>query len=331
MPESEPRLRVPKGADGHIRKAVVAKAARTLRYNWDDVIYFLEVARARNLVRAGQKLKVDHTTVSRRVRELERSLNTTLFKRSKSGFALTEAGMRLLQFAEGMENQANAIIETVVGAERADAAGAVRIASMEGIGSMYLTRCMTEFHKAWPSIQVELITETRLLDMTRREADIFISFFKPTGRRLSVKKIGEFKIFLYASSAYLQAHGTPADLKDLEKHGFVDFIDELIHIKENRWLSDILRPPHVVFRSTSLVAQYMAASNGLGIAMLPSFVAAQNKDLRPVLPAYFAIRDIWLSVHEDLLHIGRIKAVMNFLDKRVASDAEFLMSPKGKA
>lgn len=317
-----------KVGNGQLGKAVVAKAQRTLRYNWDDVIYFLEVARARNLVRAGQKLRVDHTTVSRRVRELEKSLNTTLFKRSKSGFALTEAGMRLLQFAEGMENQANAIVETVVGAERADAAGAVRIASMEGIGSLYLTRCMTDFHKAWPSIQVELITDTRFLDMTRREADIFISFFKPTGRRLSVKKIGEFKVFLYASRDYLQAHGTPERLEDLDGHGFVDFIDELVHIKENLWLSDILRPPHVVFRSTSLVAQYMAATSGLGIAMLPSFVAAQNSELRPVLPAYFSIRDIWLSVHEDLLHIGRIKAVMNFLDKRVAADANFLMSAK---
>ena len=162
---------MPKLANGHIRKPEVAKAARTLRYNWDDVIFFLEVARTRNLVRAGQKLKVDHTTVSRRVRELERSLNTTLFKRSKAGFALTEAGLRLLQFAEGMENNANAIVETVVGSEKADAAGAVRIASMEGIGSMYLTACMAAFSKAYPSIQVELITDTRLLDMTRREAD----------------------------------------------------------------------------------------------------------------------------------------------------------------
>lgn len=305
----------------------MAKAARTLRYNWDDVIFFLEVARTRNLVRAGQKLKVDHTTVSRRVRELERGLNTTLFKRSKAGFALTEAGLRLLQYAEGMENNANAIVETVVGSEKADAAGAVRIAAMEGIGSMYLTACMAAFNKSYPSIQVELITDTRLLDMTRREADIFISFFKPKGRRLSVKKIGEFKTFLYASNAYLQRQLMPSDLKDLDSHDFIDFIDEHIHIKENRWLSDILRPAHVVFRSTSLISQYMAASSGLGIAMLPSYVAAQNRDLRPVLPSYFSVRDIWLSVHEDLLHIARIKAVLAFLEKRVAADADFLMSP----
>jgi DNA-binding transcriptional LysR family regulator len=157
-------------------KAAVVKAARTVRYNWDDVIFFLEVARTRNLIRASQKLKVDHTTVSRRVRELERSLNTTLFKRSKAGFALTEAGLRLLQYAEGMENNANAIVESVVGSEAADASGAVRIASMEGIGSMYLTMCMAEFNKAYPSIQVELITDTRLLDMTRSTFPCFESY-----------------------------------------------------------------------------------------------------------------------------------------------------------
>ncbi len=312
---------------GHIRKAKLAKAARALRYNWDDIIFFLEVARTKNLVRASQKLKVDHTTVSRRVKELERSLNTTLFKRSKTGFAPTEAGLRLLQYAEGMENNANAIIEAVAGSEKADAAGAVRIASMEGIGSMYLTPCMAAFSKIYPSIQLELITDTRLLDMTRREADIFITFFKPKGRRLLVKKIGEFKTFLYASNAYLQRQPMPSSLKELEDHDFIDFIDEHVHIKENRWLSDILRPAHVVFRSTSLVAQYIAATSGLGIAMLPSYVAARNKDLRPILPSYFSVRDIWLSVHEDLLHIARIKAVISFLEKRVLSDAEYLSSP----
>src|SRR3954447_10371097 len=106
---------MPKLANGHIRTAEVAKAARTLRYNWDDVIFFLEVARTRNLVRAGQKFKVDHTTVSRRVTELEPSLNTSLFKRSKAGCTLTEGGVRRRQLAEGMENTANAIVEAVGG------------------------------------------------------------------------------------------------------------------------------------------------------------------------------------------------------------------------
>jgi DNA-binding transcriptional LysR family regulator len=307
----------------------VAKPQRKLRYDWNDVVYFLEVARQRNLVRAAEKLKVDHTTVSRRIRELERSLNSTLFKRSKSGFALTEIGLRLLQYAEGMESQANSMAEAI-GLQEADAGGAVRIAAMEGIGSFYLTQCIGDFNRIYPSIQVELITDTRLLDLSRREADIFVSFFRPQGKRLSVRKVGEFKISLYSSNGYFDDRPYPKTLKELENQAFIDFIEENIYSKENRWLSDILRPAHTVFRSTSLVAQYMAVSNGQGIAMLPSYVAANDKDLRPVMPELFSMRDIWLSVHEDLLHIARIKVLIAFLEKRIEADKAFLTSVRGK-
>lgn len=305
----------------------MAKLQQEIRYDWNDVSYFLEVARKRNLVRAAEKLKVDHTTVSRRVRELERSLNCRLFKRSKAGFSLTETGLHLLQYAEGMESQANSIAETI-GIEHAEAGGAVRIASMEGIGSMYLTPCVSDFNKLYPSIHIELITDTRLLDLSRREADIFITFFRPAGKRLFIKKLGEFKLSIYSSSDYFKGRKSPATLKSLEDETFVDFIDDHVYIKENRWLSDIVRPKHIAFRSTSLVAQYLGISNRLGIGMLPSFVAANNKDLRLIMPELFTMRDIWISAHEDLLHIARIKRVINYLEKRIGDDQKFLTSSK---
>jgi DNA-binding transcriptional LysR family regulator len=229
-----------------------------------------------------------------------------------------------------MESQANSIVEAI-GLQEADAGGAVRIAAMEGIGSFYLTKCIGDFNKLYPSIQVELITDTRLLDLSRREADIFVSFFRPQGKRLSIRKVGEFKISLYSSSDYFDSRTYPKTLKELEDHAFIDFIDDHIYSKENRWLSDILRPAHTIFRSTSLVAQYIAVSEGQGIAMLPSYVAANDRDLRPVMPELFSMRDIWLSVHEDLLHIARIKAVIAFLEKRVEADKALLTSVRGKA
>lgn len=300
------------------------KPNRRLRYNWNDIVYFLELARHKSLVRAGQKLRVDHTTVSRRIRELERSLNMTLFSRGKSGFNLTEAGMRLLKYAEGMENHANSISEAM-GDTGSDAGGAVRIASLEGIGSLYLTKCLGDFNRLYPSIQIELITDSKMLDLSRREADVFISFFEPLGRRLSVKKIGEFKVSLFVARRYFATRPHPKTVKELEGHTFVDFIDELVHVQENRWLSDILRPEHTIFRSTSLVAQFMCASDGLGIAMLPAYVATHNPDLVAVMPELYTVRDIWISVHEDLLHIARVRAVLSFLEKRVEEDRDILM------
>ena len=294
------------------------------RYNWNDITYFLAVARERSLVRAAEKLRVDHTTVSRRIRELETRLNASLFTRSKTGFKLTETGYRLLRYAEGMEAQANAIAEEI-GITGADASGSVRIATMEGLGSFYLTQCLPDLQSRHPSIQIDLITDSLLLDLSRREADLFVTFSKPTGRRLSIRKIGEFKVSLFAARDYLDRHGVPTSIAALNDHVFIDFIDELVQVSENRWLSDIFRPHHLAFRSTSLVAQYMSVCNGQGISMLPSFIAAGNRDLVPILPKLFAVRDIWLSAHEDFLHVARIKAVMAFLETRVNQDKDLLM------
>ncbi len=301
------------------------RSDQRLTYNWNDIVFFLEVARQKSLVRAGARLKVDHTTVSRRIRELEKSLNTTLFSRSRNGFHLTETGMHLLQFAEGMEGHATAIAESIAGPEGAETGGAVRIACMEGIGSLYLAGLFDDFIQRYPSVLVELITDYRMLDLSRREADVFLSFFRPAGKRLSIQKLGEFKVWVFASPAYLDRNGVPTSAAELEKHRFVDFIDELIHVRENRWLSDILRPQTTILRSTSLVAQFMWASKGVAIAMLPTYVAANNENLVPVMPELFTVRDIWLSVHADLLHIARIKAIMSFLKQRVADDRDFLM------
>lgn len=296
---------------------------QALKYNWNDILYFLEVSRQRSLTRAAQKLGVDHTTVSRRLRELESDLNCSLFARTKSGFVPTEAGYRIIEFAEGMESQANSLTETI-SAGTTDTRGAVRLASMEGIGSMYVSECLAEFNRDYPQIQVELVTDVRIFDLSRREADIFLSFFSPRGKRLSIEKIGSFKVSLYASEAYLSRKGLPKTVSELEGHHFTDFIEELIHVQENRWLSDIYRPSLTVFRSTSLVAQANCARSGQAIAMLPTFVATHFPDLKPILPHLFTVRDIWLSVHQDLLHISRVRALSQFLRKRVASDTYLL-------
>ena len=126
-----------------------------------------------------------------------------------------------------------------------------------------------------------MITDTRLLDMSRREADIFVSFFRPQGKRLSVKKIGEFKISLLRSSTYFDDASLSEDAEGSRDPRVHRFHRRAHHIKENRWLSDILRPAHTVFRSTSLVAQYVAVASGHGIAMLPSYVAAHNGSFAP--------------------------------------------------
>ena len=195
---------------------------------------------------------------------------------------------------------------------------------MEGLGSFYLSPRLQLFYERYPSVLIELVTSSQWINLSKREADIFISFTKPTERRLSVRKIGEFRISLFASEAYLKRKGIPETKSDLDRHEFIDYIDDLIQIQAVRWFADVFTPRQVVFRSTSLIAQYASVSSGLGIASLPTFVAAHDQSLCQVLPTLCTKRDIWLSVHKDLEHVSGVKAVTHFLSEQISRDQGFL-------
>ena len=166
---------------------------------------------------------------------------------------------------------------------------------------------MESLYREQPSVRIELVTASHWINLSKREADILISFPKPQGRRISVRKIGEFALHLYATPGYLKKIGIPKTIDDLKQHRLIDYIDELVQISAVRWLSDMIHEPPADFRSTSLVAQYHATAADLGIAMLPTFVAGRDKRLVRVLENDVVVkRDFWLTVHQDLLHLVKV-------------------------
>lgn len=300
-------------------------APASAKLDWNDLSVFLTLSRHRNLSETARVLGVNHTTVGRRIRALESQLNERLFERTRHGFLLTEAGHNLLTHAEGMEQHAHSIALEFT-EKGAAPGGIVRLATMEALGSLYLAPKMAELYKQQPSVRIELVTASHWINLSKREADILISFPKPQGRRIEVQKIGEFALHLYATPGYLEAHGHPKTIDELKRHRLIDYIDELVQISAVRWLSDIVQEPPVEFRSTSLVAQYHAAAMGLGIAMLPTFVAGRDKRLVRVMADRIVVkRDFWLTVHADLLHLTRVREVMAFLTKLIDDDRTFLL------
>lgn len=292
-------------------------------FNWNDLVFFLELARQGRLLPAARRLKVDHTTVSRRISELEKDLAVKLFVRRPDGFVLTEEGHKLLSVAERMEAQSNAVAETI-SLKSSELSGKVRLATMEGIAAYYLANRLTEFNRLYPRILVELVTERHLTNLSKREADISLSFEPPLGPRLDVKKIGSFGLGLYAAQSYLEKRGTPADVSELHGHDFVDYIPDLIAIPNVHWLFDIIQPEHVVFRSSSMAAQQNALAAGRGIGLLPYFSASIDDRLTRVLPQISAKRDIFISVHEDIQFMSRIRALTKFLADLIERDQAFL-------
>lgn len=292
-------------------------------FDWSALPFFLELARQGRLAPTARRLRVDHTTVSRRVAELERALDQKLFDRSAEGFSLTEQGRALMPMAEAMEAQALSI--EAGRANNGAVQGRVRVASMEGIASQYLARRLPILAERHPGLSLELVTSPALFNLTRREADISLSFVPVRGPKLSIRRVGGFALFLYASPGYLAEHGTPARPEDLARHRFVDYVEDLVQIPEVHWLLDVISNPQVTLRSSSMYAQATAAANGAGLVLLPSFAGETDARLVPVLkPQIRTERPIYLSVHEELAWVPRVKETVRFLEESLREDAAFL-------
>jgi DNA-binding transcriptional LysR family regulator len=282
-------------------------------FDWNDLKFFLELARQGRLMPAARRLKVDHTTVGRRISELERDLGIKIFDRKPNGFVLTENGHKLYQSAEKIESAARVISEDFH-ATPAEPAGRVRLTTMEGIAAFYLAEKIIQFNEKHPAVVVELVTERHLINLTKREADVCVSFVPLAGPKLAVKKAGEFKLGLFASTKYLMERGAPTTIEELKHHDFIDYVDDLVAIQPVQWLHDVLVPENVVFRSTSMAAQQNAIGAGRGIGLLPFFSAKKDHRLVRIMKDVTVVRSLFISVHEDIEYMGRVRALVRFLN-----------------
>ncbi|WP_108469602.1 LysR family transcriptional regulator [Polynucleobacter difficilis] len=293
--------------------------------DWDDLRIFLAVIRSGNLTQAAKTVHVDHSTISRRISRLELCLGGALFERRKDGLQKTLLAEQILPQVEAMEGGAVALRESLSGCGGREPAGIVRVAMMEGIGSLYIARRLVGLSSAYPLLRIELVTSPQLVNVNRREADIFLSFFKPEGRGMESENIGLFALSLYGSEEYFAAHGKPKSLEELVNHKFLSYIDDLIQVDTVRWLDEVLPNPNIIFSSNSMLAQMAAASSGLGLVLLPRFAVANEPKLLPILTNQICVtRQLWLSVHADLRYSTRINAVFNYLKDRISAEQVFL-------
>lgn len=293
--------------------------------DWDDLRIFLAVIRSGNLSQAAKTIHVDHSTISRRISRLELCLGGTLFERRKDGLQKTLLAEQILPQVEAMEGGAVALREILSGCGGREPSGIVRVAMMEGIGSLYIARRLLELSSMYPLLRIELVTSPQLVNVNRREADIFLSFFKPEGRGMESENIGLFALSLYGSEKYFALHSNPESIEDLVNHKFLSYIEDLIQVDTVRWLDEVIPNPNIVFSSNSMLAQMAAASSGLGLVLLPRFAVANEIKLTPILVDQVRVtRELWLSVHADLRYSTRINAVFNYLKSIVAEDKNFL-------
>ena len=299
-------------------------------YSWDDLRYFLELARRGRLVSAAQQIGVDHTTVSRRITALEEALDTRLFDRTPRGYQLTKAGQALLPHAEAMEAQSVSLYQDVSG-EDATLTGTVRMAATEGLAIEFLSRHMDKFQERHPGITIQLVASTPPLNLSRREADLAITLSRPVTGRLVAWKLADYALGLYGARSYLDHHPPITQVDDLKDHDFIWYIEDLVTLPQLRFIDELVREPDFAFQSTSVIAHFNAAMSGLGLALLHRFAADPEPTLVHLLEEKIDIRrEFWLVVHEDLRHVARVEAVCDFLTELMKEHQPALLGQTAK-
>lgn len=286
-------------------------------FDWNDVRAFLAVARSGRLTAAAARLGVDHSTLSRRIAALEHSLKAKIFDRSPSGYTLTDEGRRLLPIGEEMERLAIGAGEAV-GGTSTSVAGTVRIGSPEGFGSYFLAPRIARLKAMHPRLTIQLVAAPAVFSLARRDADIVVSVSRPPAGRLTVSKLIDYDLGLYAAPGYLREAPDIASSEDLFKHRFVSYIGELLHFPELDFLQHVAPGGTTSVESSNLVAQLKATVAGAGLCVLPAFLASREDGLVRVLPDEISLtRSLWLTVHQDLAELARVRSAVRFIKDEV--------------
>jgi DNA-binding transcriptional LysR family regulator len=287
--------------------------------NWNDLLYFLAIARAGTLVRAGKELGVEHTTVARRLAALEAALGVKLFLRGPDGLALTEAGHAVLPSAQAIAAHVEEIGRRVSGLD-GRVEGTVRLTIPESVEG-YMMEALPQLRERHPALLVEVLSDNRAYDIRRGEADLAVRFLDVDDPELIARKIGSSGWSLYASASYVERKGELASPEELTDHDVIGFAPSLSKIIGARWLETYAQNANLVLRANSLSAAMDAARVGFGLAALPCFIAEGEASLKRLTPRVIGSRDILLVVHPELARVARVRAAMDFLVELFARDA----------
>ena len=285
--------------------------------DWDDLRFFLSLARHGSLSAAAKELHVAQSTVGRRLASLEANLGVRLLNRTPDGYLPTLAGEDVLEQAIRLEAAALQL-ERNVGGRDTHLAGLVRVTSAETVATHILAPMLAVAHGAYPDIMVELIPNPRELSLSMREADISVRLKRPDQHDLVVRRIGTLAFGLYASPGYLSGH----DVVDFEAgcpgQHCVAQLDDIQDAAQIGWLADLAPRARISIQTSSHEAALEAGLHGAGLVCLARFRADREPGLRRLdPPTRVPGVGIWLVVHRDSRQTPRIRVLLTLITEGV--------------
>ncbi|HET7783389.1 MULTISPECIES: LysR family transcriptional regulator [Micrococcaceae] len=296
--------------------------------NPDDLLVLLAVSRSAKFTTAAQSLGLNHTTVSRRIAALEKSLGGRVLARAAGGWELTDLGTRAVQVAEQVEAAMGSL--GPAGKEPDPITGVVRMTATDGFSAYIAAPAVARLRRNHPGLCVEVVTMTRRALQQRSGLDIEVVVGEPQVHRAEAVRLGEYMLGMYASRAYLAEHGTPASVAELNEHPLVYFVDSMLQV------DDLDAPRRLVpgmrdgVTSTNVFVHVEATRAGAGIGFLPCFMGDLHDDLVRLLPTEIAeLLPYWMVLRPDSLRRPAVAAVVQALREQVAAHREKLLG-RGK-
>ncbi|KUP90873.1 LysR family transcriptional regulator [Tritonibacter horizontis] len=290
---------------------------------WDDMKVFLAVARESSLSGAGRVLKMDPATVGRRVARFEGALKASLFVKSPQGYALSAAGDRLLAHAEAAELAMRAGEEALTGPSDT-LSGQIRIGAPDGCANYILPQVCAEISKDNPDLDIQIVALPRVINLSRREADMAITVSAPTAGKLLVQKITDYHLHLAASRLYLRDVHPIEKLEHLRDHKMIGYIADMIFDQELDYLND-LGVERVQLASNSVSVQIKMLAEGGAIGVVHDFALPSHRPLRKILQDDFSLtRSFYLVRHQGDQRSERLNRFAEALSKGIRLEVERL-------
>lgn len=292
--------------------------------DWDKLRVFHTVAQAQSFTKAGEMLNLSQSAVSRQISTLEDSMGMVLFHRHARGLILTEQG-EILKNATNEISQKLKTIEGKLADTRKSSEGPLVVTISDFIGTTWLAPRLSGFRELHPEIQLTLLFDERVLNLSMREADAAIRLHEPQQGDLVARKLTTIHFHICASKAYLNKYGTPKTPEDLKNHCLITYPpDAHSPIREPGWLlalaGIILNKQSNVLLMNSLYAIHKAVQTDVGIAVLPNYMITKNENLEVILPDYHRPDvDMFFVYAEERRNSMRINTFRDFLLESVGS------------
>ena len=278
--------------------------------SWDDFRYVKAIAERRSLAGAAEVLSVNHSTVFRRLGQIERELGSRLFERGRAGYALTPSGEEMVRLAERLGEDIVAFERKVTGQDLRPS-GELRVTCSDMVLLHLLTGVFAGFRRAYPEIVIDVVISNNILNLSKRDADVAVRATYQTPEALTGQRIARVAWAVFGSKARQEL---PFDLRsDVRKSDWIAFSDHNAVSRATKWLKEHGGETRIVYKVNSLLGLAEAVVGGIGLALLPCFIGDSTPGLARLCPPIADIEgELWLLAHPDLRNTARVRTFLDF-------------------